>query len=75
MEVVVRQLIQERARLQDESGQHHLGQVHAGPQLLQQRPDKTLVLLRHRLHLGGLASLGGGGGGGGGMVDTGDQLG
>lgn len=45
MVVVVRQLVQEGAGLQDEGGQHHLGQIHAGAQLLQQGPDQTLVLL------------------------------
>lgn len=45
MIVVVRQLVQEGARLQDKGWKHHLRQVHAWPQLLQQAPDQALVLL------------------------------
>ena len=45
MIVVVAEFVQERSRLQDERGEHHLGQVHAGPQLLQQRPQQVLVLI------------------------------
>ena len=51
MIVVVAQLVQERARLQDERRQHHLAQVHAGPQLLQQRPQQVLVLVGQLLGL------------------------
>lgn len=57
MVVVVGQLVQEGARLQDEGGQHHFGQVHAWPQLLQESPDETLVLLGHGLHLRRLPGL------------------
>lgn len=45
MVVVVREFVKEGARLQDEGGQHHPGQVHARPQLLQQDPHQALVLL------------------------------
>lgn len=44
--VVVGEFVKERAWLQDEGGQHHPGQVHARPQLLQQDPHQALVLLR-----------------------------
>lgn len=46
MVVVIGEFVKERAWLQDEGGQHHPGQVHAGPQLLQQDPHQALVLLR-----------------------------
>ncbi len=55
--IVIRQFVQEGPRLQDEGGQHHLGQIHARSHLLQQSPDERFILLRHRLCLGGLASL------------------
>ena len=45
MVVVVRDLVQEGARLQYECRQHHLGQVHARPDLLHEEPDDGLVLL------------------------------
>ena len=55
--VVVGELVQEGARLQDEGGKDHLGQVHARPDLLQQGPDQGLVLLRDCLRLRRLARL------------------
>lgn len=55
--VVVGQLVQEGPRLQDESGQNHLGQVHAWPDLLQQGPDQGFVLLRYGLCLSSFARL------------------
>ena len=51
MVVVVRDLVQEGARLQYECWQHHLGQVHAGPHLLHEEPDDGLVLLTELLGL------------------------
>lgn len=57
MVVVVRELVQEGAWLQDEGGQHHLGQVHARPKLLQQGPHQSFILLRNRLCLGCLSCL------------------
>lgn len=55
--VVVGELVEEGAGLQDEGGQHHAGQVHARPQLLQQDPHQTLVLVRHCLYLRCFAQL------------------
>lgn len=55
--VVVGELVKEGARLQDEGGQHHPGQVHARPQLLQQDPHQALVLLRDRFCLRRLSCL------------------
>lgn len=46
MVVVIGELVQEWAWLQDEGGKHHPRQIHARPQLLQQDPYQALVLLR-----------------------------
>lgn len=35
MVVVIRQLVQERARFQNKCGQYNLGQIHSWPDLLQ----------------------------------------
>ena len=57
MVVVVRDLVQEGPGLQDECRQHHLGQVHARPDLLHEEPDDGLVLLTELLGL--VSGLGG----------------
>lgn len=57
MIVIIWQLVQKWTRLQDKCRQNHLRQVHPWPQLLQESPDQTLILLRDRLHLRGLTSL------------------
>lgn len=57
MVVVVRQFVQKGPGLQDEGGQHHLGQIHARSHLLQQSPDQRFILLRYCLCLGCLAGL------------------
>ncbi len=55
--VVIGQFVQEGPWLQDEGGQHHFGQVHAGPNLLQESPDQRFILLWYRLCLSRFASL------------------
>lgn len=51
MVVVVRELVEEGPRLQDEGREHHLRQVHPRPHLFQEEPDEGLVLLLELLHL------------------------
>ena len=51
MVVVVGYLVQEGSRLEDKSREHHLGEVHAWPDLLHEEPDDGLVLLTELLGL------------------------
>lgn len=45
MVIVVGELVQEGSWLEDEGGQHNLREIHARPNLLQQRPDERFILL------------------------------
>lgn len=45
MVVIIRQLIEEGSRLEDERGQDDFGEIHAGAHLLHQEPDEALVII------------------------------
>ena len=49
MVIIVGQLVEERARLQNESWQDHFRQVHARAHLLHEEPNEALVLVAQLL--------------------------
>ena len=49
--VVVAQLVEEGPRLEDEGGEDDAGEVHAGADLLHQKPNNRLVLVAYLLRL------------------------